>query len=154
MTRVFTDDFTDEVLSSSQIDPSTLSPIERSLTALSDVLDSDAFISWQEEFATEHCKLFTLEGDLPPQAMKIYQEYVQSVEDRLLTRAREVNPAFDFDELLPVILEHKDDVDFAFANVFEVLNAALDFAEFRALMASYNRGEGLTLSVTTTKLDD
>jgi hypothetical protein len=76
------------------------------------------------------------------------------VEDRLLTKAREVNPAFDFDELLPVILAHKDDDDFAFANVFEILNAALDFNEFRALMASYNEGEGLVLSVTTTKLDD
>jgi hypothetical protein len=118
------------------------------------VLESETFVAWQEDFATKHCRLFTLKGDLPSQCMNVYQEYVHSIEDRLLTKARAVTPAFDFDELLPVILAHKEDADFLFANVFEILNAALDFNEFRPLMSSYNAGEGVSLSVITTKLDD
>jgi hypothetical protein len=145
-------DFTDEILSSDSTDSSKLSPVERSLSVLQQVLESDAFIQWQEDFAGIHAGLFSLEGDLHPKCMNIYQEYVQSVEDKLLTKVREVNPGFDFEELIPVILAHKNDEGFAYANVFEILNAALDFEEFRLLMSSYSKGEGLTLDVTTTKL--
>jgi hypothetical protein len=145
--------FTDEILSSDQTDPLNLSPVERSLSVLEEVLQSDAFIQWQDDFAGAHCSLFNLEGDLHPKCMKIYQEYVQSVEDKLLTKVRESIPSFDFEELIPVVLAHKNDEDFIYAHVFEVLNAALDFAEFRSLPAAYNTGESITLDITTTKIE-
>jgi hypothetical protein len=145
-------ELTDEILFSDKTDPSSLSPADRSLSVLEQVLQSDDFIQWQDDFAGAHCSLFSLEGDLHPKCMKIYQDYVQSVEDRLLTKVRESVPTFDFEELIPVILAHKNDEDFIYAHVFEVLNAALDFSEFRSLMASYNSGEGVALDIATTKL--
>ena len=144
----------DEMICSNEVDRSKLSKNERVLEILEETLQSEEFMNLQEEFADENCDLFPPEGDLPPQAMQIYQKYVEMIEANLLSKVQEVEPGFDFDELIPVIQKNKDSEDFAHATVFEFLNAAIDFNEFRSLMASYKAGKGLDLEVTTTKLAD
>ena len=110
------------------------------LEILEETLQSEEFMNLQEDFADKHCDLFPPEGDLPPQAMQIYQKYVDMIEKNLLSKVQEVEPNFEFDELIPLIKENKDGEDFAHATVFEFLNAAIDFNEFRSLLASYKAG--------------
>jgi hypothetical protein len=147
------DEFTDEILFADKTDLARLSPTDRTLTILEGFLESDEFFSWQDNFAGMHCGLFTVDGDLPPQCMSIFTEYVKSVETKLLAKVRQTQPDFNFEALIPIVTSHKNDDSFAFAHVFEVLNASLDFDEFRCLMASYRDGQGITFDVTTTKLD-
>jgi hypothetical protein len=142
----------DEVLFSDLANSASLSKADRALLVLEDVLESDEFTQCQDDFADRHCDLFDLAGDLPPEFMKIYREYVALVESALLQKVQETIPDFDFEELIPVIKEHKGDDGFLFAGVFEILNAALDFTEFRALMASYKRGTAVSLDVQTVRL--
>jgi hypothetical protein len=142
----------DEVLFSHELDDTTLSRTDRILLIIEDSLNSDEFLECQDAFADRHCELFDLTGDLPPQCMKIYKEYVALVESKLLQKVHKTDPTFDFDELLPIIRAHKSGEDFAFANVFEILNATIDFNEFRALMASYKNGKNVVLDVHTVKL--
>jgi hypothetical protein len=142
----------DEVFSSNEVDRATLSKTDRVLSVIEDTLASDEFRESQDAFADRYCELFDLTGDLPPQCMNIYQEYVALVESKLLQKVQESEPTFNFEDLLPVIEAHKSGEDLAFANVFEILNAAIDFQEFRALMASYKRGCGVVLDVHTVKL--
>lgn len=144
----------DEVICSNELDMTKMSKTERALEILEETLQSEEFMNLQEDFADKHCDLFPPEGDLPPQAMQIYQKYVDMIEKNLLSKVQEVEPNFQFDELIPLIKENKDGEDFAHATVFEFLNAAIDFNEFRSLMASYKAGKGLDLEVTTTKLAD
>jgi hypothetical protein len=147
------DGFTDEILIADKTDLAKLSRSDRIFTILEGFLESDEFFAWQDDFAGIHCGLFTVEGDLPPQCMNIFQEYVKSVETKLLAKVRKAQPDFNFEALVPILTSHKHDDSFQFAHVFEVLNAALDFDEFRALMASYRSGQGLPFDVTTTKLE-
>jgi predicted house-cleaning noncanonical NTP pyrophosphatase (MazG superfamily) len=134
------------------LDRSDLSKTDRILLALQDALTSDEFVESQEAFADRHCDLFDATGDLPPQCMAIYREYVALVEAKLQQKVQETAPDFDFEELLPIVLAHKSGEELAFAEVFEILNATIDFAEFRALMASYKRGRDLTFDVRAVKL--
>jgi hypothetical protein len=142
----------DEIICSNDFDPAGLSKTDRILVAIEETLASDEFVECQDAFADRYCELFDLTADLPPQCMNIYKEYVELVESKLLQKVQELEPTFDFEELLPIIQAHKNGEELAFANVFEILNAAIDFQEFRALMASYNRGRGLVLDVQSVKL--
>jgi hypothetical protein len=143
----------DEILCEDAADRPDLSKTDRVLLALQDVLASDEFVERQEAFADAHCDLFNATGDLPPQCMVAYREYVALVEAQLLQKVQETAPDFDFEELLPIVLAHKSGEQLAFAEVFEILNAAVDFNEFRALMASYKCGRGLTFDVRAVKLE-
>jgi hypothetical protein len=134
----------DEVFSSNEVD--------RVLSVIEDALASDEFRECQDAFADRYSALFDLTGDLPPQCMNIYKEYVALVESKLLQKVQDCDPTFNFEDLLPVIQAHKSGENLAFANVFEILNAAIDFQEFRALMASYKRGCGVVLDLHTVKL--
>lgn len=144
----------DEVLCSQEVDKSKMSRIDRILTILEETLQSEEFMNIQDDFADRHCDIFTPNEDLPPQAMKIYQEYVQMIEQNLINKVQEQEKDFDFEELLPVLTQHKNDEGFEYANVFEFLNAAVDFTEFRLLMESYKAGKGIEFEVTTVKLED
>jgi hypothetical protein len=144
--------FLDEILYSNNIDPSELRPIERILVMLEDSLESDEFFAWQDDFAEKHCGLFTEQGDLPLQCMKVFQEYVQAVEKRLLAKIRKSQPEFKFDNLIPELVAHKNDGEFQYSHVFEILNAAADFGEFRTLMVSYKEGQSVTFDFNMTKL--
>lgn len=149
-----TEEFTDEILCSNEVDKSKLSRIDLILTTLQEILQSDDFSTCQDAFADKNCDIFTEDGDLPPECMQIYNQYVQLVEEHLVQKVEQLVPNFDFEELIPVIQENKDSDDFRFSDVFEFLNAALDFNEFRALMSSYNKGKSVSLEVTTQKVPD
>ncbi|OHS96313.1 hypothetical protein TRFO_37531 [Tritrichomonas foetus] len=149
-----TEEYTDEILCSNEIDKSKLSRIDLILSILQETLQSEEFRDIQDDFADQNCELFTDDGDLPPQCMKIYNSYVALIEEKLVKKVEENVPNFEFEELLPVLKQNKNSDDFRFADVFEFLNAALDFNEFRSLMASYNNGRGMSFEVTTTKLPD
>ena len=144
----------DEVIVSDETDKSKMSKPDRILEILDEALQSEEFMNLQEGFADNNCDLFPAEGDLPPEAMKIYHEYVEMIEKNLLSKVQEQIPSFQFDELIPIIQKHKNDESFEHWNVFEFLNAAIDFDEFRSLMASYRAGKDLDLSVVTTKLSE
>jgi hypothetical protein len=145
------EDFVDEVLYCDE-SPSSLSKTDRALHIMDEVLRSDEFSAWQDDFADRYCDFFDPKADLPPQCMTIYKEYVALVEGRVLQRVQETIPDFDFEDLIPVIRQHRGDDGFMFANVFEMLNAAIDFTEFRALMASYKQGKGVSLDFQTLRL--
>jgi len=153
MTEEEGDGFVDEILCADDTVSASISKTDRALLILEEWLTSDEFQDCQDAFAERHCDLFDLTQDLPPQCMRIYKEYVALVEGKLLQKVRASLPDFDFEELIPVVRQHKSDEGFQFANVFEILNAAIDFNEFRALMASYKDGRGLSLDVQTIKLE-
>jgi hypothetical protein len=146
--------FADEILCEGDVDRPDLSETDRALMALQEVLPSDEFIECQETFADKHCDLFDATGDLPPQFMMVHRQYVALVEAKLLQKVQETAPDFDFEELLPIVLAHKSGDALAFAEVFEILNAAIDFNEFRALMVSYKNGRDVALDVHAVKLDE
>ena len=125
---------------------------ERILQAFDEVLTSDDFCKKQDEFVDENSKIFTETGDLPPQCMKIYNKYVEFIENELLSKVLKIFPDFSFDELIPII-QNPTQNSFAHADVLELLSATLDFEEFRALMVSYNKGNDLNLSAVITKFD-
>jgi hypothetical protein len=149
-----TECFTDEVLCTSEVDKSLLSRTDRVLMVIEETMQSEEFMGIQESFADRYCDLFDLEGDLPPECMDIYKEYVRIIESDLLAKIQQFDSDFDFEELIPVLLEHKNDENFQFANAFEFLNAAIDFNEFRSLMASYKNGKGVSLDVVTVRFND
>ena len=144
--------YVDEILCSNEVDKSKLSRIDLILNTLQEAIQSDEFSACQDEFADKNCEKFTENGDLPPECMQLYNQYVGIIEDHLVKKVEEVVPNFDFEELIPVIKNNKNSDDFRYSDVFEFLNAALDFNEFRNLMASYNKGKDISLAVTTTEL--
>ncbi|EAY05393.1 hypothetical protein TVAG_131270 [Trichomonas vaginalis G3] len=123
---------------------------DKILAAFEDVLLSDEFVEKQDEFIAKHSKLFTEDGDLPPECMKIYKQYAELIEKTLLAKVSKLFPDFSFDELIPLIKNHKEE-DIAHADVFELLTATLDFNEFRDLMVSYNKGQNTDLEIKVTK---
>ena len=144
--------FEDEVLVENKRDESKMSRLDLIFDSLEEALTSDEYIEAQDEFVDAHSEAFPEEGDLPPECMKIYQQYVQLIEEKLLNQVQKKIPDFDFEELIPVIQKNKGYENLEHADVFEMLNAALDFNEFRSLMCSYNKGRGVDIVITTTKL--
>ena len=148
------EEYINEIIVSNEVDKAKLSRNDLVLSVLQEAIQSDDFSNSQDDFAEKNCDLFNEEGDLPPQCMKIYQDYAKMIEEKLVKKVEKVVPNFEFDELLPVLKDNKNTDNFMYSDVFEFLNAALDFNEFRALMASYKKGKGLSLDVTTTKLSN
>lgn len=146
------EEYTDEILCESHISGRSQSRVDRILDILSETLQSDAFNEIQDEFVEQNCEIFDEEGDLPPQCMGIYQQYVQLIEDHLLKSVGAEFPDFQFEELIP-FLKSNGDSSMVYSEVFELLNAVLDFTEFRSLMASFKRGQGISFDITTTKPD-
>ena len=144
--------YPDEIFCSNEKPASEKTRLEKVMEALEEALQSEEFIDSQDQFIDDNCSIFTEQGDLPPHCMKVYQNYIDLIETKLLSQVQKAIPDFNFDELLPVIQQHKGSEDFVHADVFEMLEAVLDFQQFRDLMASYNRGKDIDLVVTTTKL--
>ena len=62
--------------------------------------------------------------------MTIYKQFPQLVDYKLLSSVQNVFPDFQFEELIPCITAEKDSDSFVHAEIFDLLNALLDFNEF------------------------
>lgn len=147
-----TEEYTDEIICENHTISDGKGRISRIFELLGDTLTSEEFTTIQDDFVEQNCNVFEENGDLQPQCMGIYRQYVKLVEDHLLSKLSTEFPDFQFEELIPVIKKY-DRTNLEYADVFEVLTAVLDFEEFRSLMVSYKCGQGISFDITTIKLD-
>jgi hypothetical protein len=143
----------DEIILQNQRSPGSLSREDRIIGVLEDVFQSEAFGNAQDAFADKCCHFFDQKNDASPQCKTIHDDYVKLIEKYCMERVRAVDPSFTFDQLASLIQNLKGSEHLESGDVFEILNAVFDFGEFQSFMASYNSGRGVTLDVTTTKLN-
>lgn len=141
----------DEIFMEDDTLESDIPRTERILRLFEDVLQSDEFNKSTDEFVEKNCEHFTEHGDLGPECMNIYTEYINMIEKKLLSKVTKLFPDFNFEELVPIIKNYNSE-DFVHADVLEILSAMSNFESFRDLMVSYNKGADLDIGAIITKL--
>ena len=141
------EEFVDEIICEDNTTKKEITRVDKIISILEETLQTEDFIQSQDDFIDKNCDLFDEEGDLPPQCMSIYKQFAQLIEDKLLSSVQKVFPDFQFEELTPCVTAKKGLDSFVHAEIFDLLNAILDFNEFRSFMASYKRGKDVDLEV-------
>lgn len=119
---------------------------EKALAIIEEALFSDEFRTFQTDFVHKNAHLFVEGQDLPPEAMLVYNSYVEGVESHLLAGITKEIPDFDFEELIQYMATA--DSEGPHMEAFDAIKAAIDFSSFQEMMESYQRGAGLGLEIT------
>lgn len=101
---------------------------DTTVALLEGILINDEFDYVQMEFFQQHCDQFEFGDENRLEYTDVYRQYIQLIEDFIVSRLKAIKPDFDMAKFLSMMNQHKDELN---GEVFDILLSLSDFLLFK-----------------------